>query len=63
MISSATLLAYALASFVLIVIPGAERAVCGGAARSPRRLEIVGGAGGLAIIGVGLTVAVTGRRN
>lgn len=29
--------------------------------RSPRRLEMVGGAGGLAMIGVGLTVAVTGR--
>jgi threonine/homoserine/homoserine lactone efflux protein len=32
-------------------------------ARSPRRLELVGGAGGLAMIGVGLTVAVTGRQN
>lgn len=31
-------------------------------ARSPRRLELVGGAGGLAMIGVGLTVALTGRR-
>jgi threonine/homoserine/homoserine lactone efflux protein len=30
-------------------------------ARSPRRLELVGGAGGVAMIGVGLTVAVTGR--
>jgi threonine/homoserine/homoserine lactone efflux protein len=29
--------------------------------RSPRRLELVGGAGGLAMIGVGITVAVTGR--
>lgn len=29
--------------------------------RSPRRLELVGGAGGLAMIGVGLSVAVTGR--
>jgi threonine/homoserine/homoserine lactone efflux protein len=32
-------------------------------ARSPRRLELVGGAGGLAMIGVGLTVALTGRRS
>jgi threonine/homoserine/homoserine lactone efflux protein len=32
-------------------------------ARSPRRLEWVGGAGGLAMIGVGLTIALTGRRN
>jgi threonine/homoserine/homoserine lactone efflux protein len=29
--------------------------------RSPRRLELVGGAGGLAMIAVGLTVAITGR--
>ena len=32
-------------------------------ARSPRRFELVGGAGGLAMIGVGLTVALTGRNN
>jgi threonine/homoserine/homoserine lactone efflux protein len=31
-------------------------------ARSPRRLEMVGGVGGLAMIGVGVTVALTGRR-
>jgi len=31
-------------------------------ARSPRRLALVGGAGGLAMIGVGVTVAVTGRK-
>jgi threonine/homoserine/homoserine lactone efflux protein len=31
--------------------------------RSPRRLEVVGGTGGLAMIAVGLTVAVTGRRS
>ena len=30
-------------------------------ARSPRRLRAVGGAGGLAMIGLGLTVATTGR--
>jgi len=30
-------------------------------ARSPRRLRLVGGAGGLAMIGVGVTVAITGR--
>jgi hypothetical protein len=30
---------------------------------SPRRLELVGGAGGLAIIGVGLGVVVTGRKS
>jgi threonine/homoserine/homoserine lactone efflux protein len=32
-------------------------------ARSPRRLSLVGGAGGLAMIGLGLTVAVTGRKD
>jgi threonine/homoserine/homoserine lactone efflux protein len=32
-------------------------------AKSPRPLELVGGAGGLAIIGVGLGVAVTGRKS
>jgi threonine/homoserine/homoserine lactone efflux protein len=32
-------------------------------ARSPRRLELVGGAGGLAMIGVGVTVAITGREH
>ncbi|MFI2304447.1 LysE family translocator [Actinacidiphila glaucinigra] len=30
-------------------------------ARSPRRLSLVGGAGGLAMIGLGVTVAATGR--
>ena len=32
-------------------------------ARSPRRLAFVGGAGGLAMIGVGVTVALTGRKD
>lgn len=32
-------------------------------ARSPRRFSLVGGAGGLALIGVGLTVALTGRKS
>ncbi len=32
-------------------------------ARSDRRFAMVGGAGGLAMIGVGLTVALTGRRS
>jgi threonine/homoserine/homoserine lactone efflux protein len=32
-------------------------------ARSPRRLSAVGGAGGLTMIGLGVTVAVTGRRD
>jgi threonine/homoserine/homoserine lactone efflux protein len=32
-------------------------------ARSPRRLSLVGGTGGLAMIGLGVTVAVTGRKD
>lgn len=32
-------------------------------ARSPRRLGLVGGAGGLAMIGLGITLAVTGRKD
>lgn len=32
-------------------------------ARSPRRMEIIGGAGGLTMIGLGVTLAVTGRRH
>jgi threonine/homoserine/homoserine lactone efflux protein len=32
-------------------------------ASSPRRYELVGGAGGLAMIGVGVTVAITGRKS
>jgi threonine/homoserine/homoserine lactone efflux protein len=32
-------------------------------ARSPRRLEMVGGAGGLAMIGIGASLALTGRKD
>jgi threonine/homoserine/homoserine lactone efflux protein len=32
-------------------------------ARSPRRLEFIGGTGGLVLIGLGLRLAVTGRKN
>jgi threonine/homoserine/homoserine lactone efflux protein len=32
-------------------------------ARSPRRLELVGGLGGLAMIGLGVSLALTGRRD
>jgi threonine/homoserine/homoserine lactone efflux protein len=31
--------------------------------RSPRRMELIGGAGGLAMIGLGITLAVAGRKN
>ena len=55
--------------FVLIslVSDASWTAVAGGArswfGRSPRRMEMMGGAGGLAMIGLGITLAVTGRRN
>jgi threonine/homoserine/homoserine lactone efflux protein len=39
----------------------AASGVRGWFARSPRRYALVGGAGGLAMIGVGVTVALTGR--
>jgi threonine/homoserine/homoserine lactone efflux protein len=32
-------------------------------ARSPRRLELIGGAGGLAMIGIGASLAITGRKD
>jgi len=32
-------------------------------ARSPRRLELAGGLGGLVIIGLGVTLAFTGRKD
>ena len=32
-------------------------------ARSPRRLELIGGTGGLAMIGLGAALALTGRKN
>jgi threonine/homoserine/homoserine lactone efflux protein len=31
--------------------------------RSPRRLEMIGGTGGLMMIGLGATIAVTGRKD
>jgi threonine/homoserine/homoserine lactone efflux protein len=31
--------------------------------RSPRRLELIGGTGGLVMIGLGVTLAVTGRKD
>lgn len=57
------LLAFAITSFVIIVV---WALVAGTArewfARSPRRLELVGGTGGLMIIGLGASIAVTGSR-
>jgi threonine/homoserine/homoserine lactone efflux protein len=55
--------------FVLIALlsDSAWAVVAGGArswfGRSPRRMEMIGGAGGLAMIALGITLAVTGRRD
>jgi threonine/homoserine/homoserine lactone efflux protein len=32
-------------------------------ARSPRRLALIGGTGGLVMIGIGVSIAATGRKN
>ena len=53
---------------VIAVVVDRVRAVAAGTirqwlARSPRRLALIGGAGGLAMIGLGAGVAATGRKN
>ncbi|HEY6295343.1 MAG TPA: LysE family translocator [Streptosporangiaceae bacterium] len=54
-------------ALIATVSDGAWSLIASGArgwfGRSPRRLELVGGAGGLAMIGLGITVAVTGRKS
>lgn len=62
------MLILALVSFVTALISDstwvlAASAFRGWFARSPRRLELVGGTGGLAIIAVGVSVAATGRKD
>jgi threonine/homoserine/homoserine lactone efflux protein len=42
------------------LVAGTARAWLG---RNPRRLELIGGAGGLAMIGIGASLAVTGRKD
>jgi threonine/homoserine/homoserine lactone efflux protein len=42
------------------IVAGTARAWLG---RSPRRLELIGGVGGLTMIGIGVTLAVTGRKD
>jgi threonine/homoserine/homoserine lactone efflux protein len=62
------MLLLSLVSFGIALISDSLWAVAASTVRSwfagnPRRLAAVGGAGGLAMIGVGVSVAVTGRRN
>jgi threonine/homoserine/homoserine lactone efflux protein len=57
----------AIFALIATISDGAWSLVASGArgwfGRSPRRLELVGGTGGLAMIGLGITVAVTGRQS
>jgi threonine/homoserine/homoserine lactone efflux protein len=62
------MLLLSLVSFPIALISDSTWSVGAGAvrswfARSPRRLELVGGLGGLAMIGLGLSVAATGRKD
>lgn len=62
------MLQLALVSFGIALVFDSVWAIAASAVRSwfagnPRRLAAVGGAGGLAMIGVGVSVAVTGRHN
>jgi threonine/homoserine/homoserine lactone efflux protein len=64
----AQMLALSLVSFVIALASDSMWSLAASGARNwfahpPRRLELVGGAGGLAMIGLGLSVAVTGRKN
>jgi threonine/homoserine/homoserine lactone efflux protein len=65
---SAQMLLLSLVSFAIALVSDSAWSVLASTvrawfARSPRRLELVGGAGGLAMIGLGLSVAVTGRKH
>jgi threonine/homoserine/homoserine lactone efflux protein len=53
---------------VIALVLDSARATTAGTARqwlvrSPRRLALIGGAGGLVMIGLGISVAVTGRKD
>lgn len=56
----------ALFPVIALLLDSVWATVAGGArqwfVRSPRRLEMIGGAGGLVIIGLGISVALTGRK-
>jgi threonine/homoserine/homoserine lactone efflux protein len=56
-LSTSQVLGFAVTCLIVIAIPGPRFA------RSPRRLELVGGLGGLTMIGLGVTLALTGRRD
>ena len=57
----------ALFPVIALVLDSAWAAIAGTArqwfVRSPRRLAMIGGTGGLVMIGLGISVAVTGRKD
>jgi threonine/homoserine/homoserine lactone efflux protein len=57
----------ALFAGIALISDGAWALVAGSArawfGRSPRRLELIGGTGGLAMIGIGATLAISGRKD
>jgi threonine/homoserine/homoserine lactone efflux protein len=62
------MLILSLVSFVIALLSDSAWGLAASAVRSwftgsPRRLAVVGGAGGLAMIGLGVTMAVTGRKD
>jgi threonine/homoserine/homoserine lactone efflux protein len=62
------MLLLSLAAFVIALVSDTVWAVAASAvrswfARSPRRTELVGGAGGLSMVALGISVAVTGRKD
>lgn len=64
----AQMLILALIAFVIAIVSDSLWVLLAGAVRTwfsdnPRRLALVGGTGGLAMIGVGVSVAVTGRHD
>ena len=64
----AQLAAMSLGGIAIAVVCDSTWAVAAGTARawiarSPRRLELVGGTGGLVMIGIGASLALTGRKD
>jgi threonine/homoserine/homoserine lactone efflux protein len=62
------MLILALIAFVIALVSDSVWATAASTARrwftnDPRRLAMIGGTGGLAMIGVGVSVALTGRRD
>ena len=64
MLSTSQVLGFAITCLIVIAIPGPSVLfVIGRVLAYRRRLEFVGGLGGLTMIGLGVTLALTGRRD